>query len=546
MSTKRYFITGWRLGILALLASALSLGFNGNGCNLTDNSNSGSSTILIIKANSLSIIRDHDSNPNSEINVPAEAVDRDTEVAFIPFRLAANLPKPLPDGCEFLGGANLTPRHNDKINFHSGKETDCYVVLPYGIRTEELSNTDIRLMEFIDNQWVIVLPDKKGKVHTEGLNAGYIGPDESAPAKLTGIRPFCWAIIKDPAIILSLYNLWLTISTTSTTGGAILTISIPPVLNTSTTQPIIAQPPAVIVPPATTIWTSRSPMPTTMSGFCVAVEVNGKIYFIGGTSGKSYLNVNVEYDPVTNKWTTKAPMPTPRNSFAVGVVNNKIYAIGGSNSSSYVLTANEEYDPIENIWVTKADMPKGRHALSVGVVNNKIYAIGGYDGSVYSFTTNEEYDPAKDTWATKAPIPTTIHAFTIAVVNNKIYAIGGYNIMVGVNLNLNQEYDPGTNRWTTKAPMPTARHFLTCRVINNPSDGTNKIYVMGGSRYQPYTTPTYLEYAANEEYEPASDTWTHKQNMPNAGYFTICVVGNKIYALDADNQIWQYDPSLDR
>ncbi|MBI5777891.1 MAG: Ig-like domain repeat protein [Planctomycetes bacterium] len=196
MIAKRYLIRGWRLGLLAFLASALSLGFNGNGCNLTDETDSGSSSVLIIKANSHNTVKDNHSTPGQEIDVPAQAVDNDTEIDFIPFRHSDDLPEALPDGCEFLGGANLKPKHNDKADFNNGKEADCYVILPDNVRAEELSNTDIKLMEFIDGHWVIVLPDKKGKVHEDGPKAGYIGPDEENPAKLTGIRPFCWVRVK--------------------------------------------------------------------------------------------------------------------------------------------------------------------------------------------------------------------------------------------------------------------------------------------------------------------------------------------------------------
>ncbi|MEW6025934.1 MAG: LamG domain-containing protein [Planctomycetota bacterium] len=241
---------GWRLGLLAVLASALSFGFNGP-CNFTDDTNSGSSDVLVIKANSPNVIHGHNSGPDSELNVPAEAVDRDTEIAFAPFRRNEDLPKSLPYGCEFLGGANLSPRHKDKVDFNKGREADSYVILPVNVRAEELSNADIYLMEFIDGHWVIVLPDKKGKVHKDGPRAGYIGPDESVPAKLTGIRPFCWAVINDPAVILSLYNLWLAISTDSTAGNTVPTISFPPVNPISLVPPVLAPPkPAVTVPPA--------------------------------------------------------------------------------------------------------------------------------------------------------------------------------------------------------------------------------------------------------------------------------------------------------
>lgn len=351
MSTKRHFITGWQLGILALLASALSMGLNGNGCNLTDDSNSGSSIILIIKANSPTIIRDHDSNPNSEINVPAEAVDSDTEVAFIPFRQTENLPEPLPDGCEFLGGANLTPRHKDKINFHSGKETECYVVLPHGIRAEELSNTDIKLMEFIDNQWVIVLPDKKGKVHTEGPNAGYIGPDESAPAKLTGIRPFCWAIINDPVIIQSLYNLWLTISANSTTENATSIISVPSVnINYPATQPVITPPRAVIVPPAIfAVPDSQVPFQTVLGPGTEIWELDGvgnPFILKEGTTYKMWYNGD-NFWPGANGWQNDASIGYAESVDGVNWTKRQRVHVNGNSITDYLFTN----DP----WIIKED-----------------------------------------------------------------------------------------------------------------------------------------------------------------------------------------------
>ena len=235
MSIKQHIFVDWRICLLVLLAGAMSFGFNGNGCNFTANDTiSGSSNVLVIKANSTNTIRGHDSGPNSEINVPAQAVDNDTEVIFTAFRQKEDLPVSLPDGYEFLGGANLKPRQQNKVDFNNGREADAYVVLPEGIRAEELSNADIRLMEFIDSRWVIVLPDKKGKVYTSGPKAGYIGPDEVKPAKLTGIRPFCWVRVKPPVIILPPI------------------IYTPPPENTTPISDTITPPPITILPPPDT------------------------------------------------------------------------------------------------------------------------------------------------------------------------------------------------------------------------------------------------------------------------------------------------------
>ncbi|MBI4713426.1 MAG: PQQ-binding-like beta-propeller repeat protein [Planctomycetes bacterium] len=138
------------------------------------------------------------------VRVPVESVDDNSAVIGKPFYDESDLPFALPPGYLFLGGGELKPAHPERWqgrhNFPPGKEADCYVTLPAGIRAEDLSNADIRLMEFIEGRWVIVLPDKRGKLHTSGPRAGYIGPDEGAPARLTGPRPWCWVSVPRPAL----------------------------------------------------------------------------------------------------------------------------------------------------------------------------------------------------------------------------------------------------------------------------------------------------------------------------------------------------------
>ncbi len=132
----------------------------------------------------------------------------------------------------------------------------------------------------------------------------------------------------------------------------------------------------------------------------------------------------------------------------------------------------------EGTWATRADMPTARWNLRTSVVDGKIYAIGG--ASCYgcaALRTVEAYDPATDTWTTKSEMPTARQGLSTSVVNGKIYAIGG-----GASSNMGtetfstvEEYDPATDRWTTKSEMPTARGFHSAGMV----DG--KIYVIGGS-----------------------------------------------------------------
>ena len=61
---------------------------------------------------------------------------------------------------------------------------------------------------------------------------------------------------------------------------------------------------------------------------------------------------------------------------------------------------------------------------------------------------------------------------TSSVVDGKIYCIGGINN--STVLSTVQAYDPVTDTWETKANMPTATYELTSSVVNG------KIYCIGG------------------------------------------------------------------
>lgn len=193
---------------------------------------------------------------------------------------------------------------------------------------------------------------------------------------------------------------------------------------------------------------------------------------------------------------------------------------------------------IDVSWATRASMPTARSNLVAAVVSNKIYLIGGYNGSI-SLATNEEYDPVTDSWATKANMPTARYTHSAAVLNNKIYVIGGTNVSPwpGSPLATNEEYDPATNSWATKANMPTARTVAAAAAVNS------KIYVIGGASGS--GTPINI----NQEYDPASNTWATKTSMITARYAPgAAVVNNKVYVIGGFSSTFvatneEYDPA---
>jgi formylglycine-generating enzyme required for sulfatase activity/N-acetylneuraminic acid mutarotase len=136
-------------------------------------------------------------------------------------------------------------------------------------------------------------------------------------------------------------------------------------------------------------------------------------------------------------------------------------------------------------------------------------------------------------WVTKASMPTGRTGMGIAVVNNLIYVFGGAD-NVGPTATLDV-YDPGTDTWSARPDMPSAR-------IPGAAAVNDEIYVIGGDNIG--TTV--------QQYDPAAGTWTAKASMPTERQPGMAVVDLKVYAIGGYNNITGslgtnevYDPSLD-
>jgi len=143
-------------------------------------------------------------------------------------------------------------------------------------------------------------------------------------------------------------------------------------------------------------------------------------------------------------------------------------------------------------------------------------------GIVAVMVLGGESAKADFTWTQKADMPTARMGPTSAVVNGKIYIIGG-GTSEGPDervLSTVEEYDPVTETWTRKADMPTARGWMS------PSSAVvdGKIYVIGGWNGRTISTV--------EVYDPATDTWTRKADMLTGRDCTAMVaLDGKIYAI---------------
>jgi N-acetylneuraminic acid mutarotase len=155
----------------------------------------------------------------------------------------------------------------------------------------------------------------------------------------------------------------------------------------------------------------------------------------------------------------------------------------------------------------------------------------------------DEYDPATDTWTRKADMPTARGHTCTCVVNGKIYVIGGDAGPDPVHWGMPdvEVYDPVTDTWTQKADMPTSRFWFSTGVV----DGI--IYVIGGKPGYGDSSP---HLTTVEAYDSTTDTWTTKTDMPTRrSLSSTCVVDGKIYviggAMGAKAAVEAYDPTTD-
>jgi hypothetical protein len=160
--------------------------------------------------------------------------------------------------------------------------------------------------------------------------------------------------------------------------------------------------------------------------------------------------------------------------------------------------------------------------------------------------------PTENTWVSEAPMREPRENLGVAIANGKIYAIGGdtlsgfWTYSMGISgtttggvVGTNEEYDPATNTWTFKTPMLTPRTGFAIASYEN------KIYCIGGATSRSIYTGATLT-AVNEVYNPTTDTWETKTPMPAATWLVPAnAINGVIYVVDWEGKVYAYDIAAD-
>ena len=174
-------------------------------------------------------------------------------------------------------------------------------------------------------------------------------------------------------------------------------------------------------------------------------------------------------------------------------------------------------------WLPRADFGGiGRHRGTGIAIGNKGYAgLGHMNGTGVNIVYQDwwEYDPASNSWTQKANYPAPMYGAMAWGNSTKGYVGGGTAFSVQY-----YAFDPDANTWTPIANCPLDATDQTAFCVNE------KGYIITGNQIA--------------EYNPATDIWTLKANLPASlgAWQSSFVIGSSAYVKNGA-QLFEFKPA---
>ncbi|TDE86182.1 NPCBM/NEW2 domain-containing protein [Deinococcus sp. S9] len=271
------------------------------------------------------------------------------------------------------------------------------------------------------------------------------------------------------------------------------------------------------VPAGTTItWKTAANSPLEVYE-AQGADVNGRLYVFGGFFNGLHATARAyAYDPATDRWSAVASMPEPLTHGAVAVDGQTVYVAGGFVGDHPGPQTNHvwKYDTVRNTWSPAPSLPGARGGGALVRVGRELHFFGGTEREpgntqLYRRDSADHWVLNLDggrSWTSAAPLPNPRNHMAGVALGGRIYAIGGQHL--GDEQNGNQRsvemYDPATDTWTPRADLPRPLgHTSASTVVWN-----GRIVVVGG------VTQRSAEVANIVEYDPNTNAWTELTPLP--------------------------------
>ena len=263
---------------------------------------------------------------------------------------------------------------------------------------------------------------------------------------------------------------------------------------------------------------------------CSFVQAGNRFIMFGGRESAKRLDI---YDYVRDGWSVGSEAPKEFNHFQATFFKGFIWVIGSFKTNTFPKELPEEnvwlYHAALNVWIKGPEIPAGRRRGGAGLVvyQDKFYLLGGntigHNGGYVSWF--DSYDPKTNRWTVLQDASQARDHFHAVVIDKTLYAAGGRQSggeggMFAPLISAVDVYNFDTKVWSVlEKALPTPRAAPCTFVFND------RLHVAGGEGEA--RGPAYK---LTEAYDPATGSWSRKDDMNYARHGTQAIVsGDGVY-----------------
>jgi N-acetylneuraminic acid mutarotase len=252
--------------------------------------------------------------------------------------------------------------------------------------------------------------------------------------------------------------------------------------------------------------------------YAAATTVDGKVMVIGGIGVRESSTTTKIYDPGTGSWTTGPGLPAALHHASAVTYKGEAVVIGGFIPGEELTSeqSNRTYALRGGSWEQLPALNHPRAAAAAAVVGDKIVVVGGQaDGKLVPQT--EVFDGER--WTDVAEIPTPREHLSAASDGRYLYAVGGRELSADKNSTAIERYDPADDSWTELDGMPQAAGGVGAAYAGG------RVVVIGGEGATAASDTV-------QAYDIRNERWSRLPALPRARHgVSVAAVGDAVYAI---------------
>ena len=252
--------------------------------------------------------------------------------------------------------------------------------------------------------------------------------------------------------------------------------------------------------------------------YAATTAVDGKVIVTGGIGVRDASTTTKIYDPGTDSWTTGPGLPAALHHASAVTYEGEAVVIGGFIPGEELTSEQSDraYALRGGSWERLPSLNHPRAAAAAAVVGDKIVVVGGQaDGKLVPQT--EVFDGER--WTDAAEIPTPREHLAAASDGRYLYALGGRDLSADNNSTAIERYNPADDSWTELDRMPEAAGGLSAAYAGG------RVVAIGGEG-----TTAALDTV--QAYDIRDETWSRLPALPRARHgVALAAVGDAVYAI---------------